>query len=386
MENKLSKIKLGILGGGQLARMLALKCHELGIKPFILSANKADPAAEVSAFHMEGDLQSKKHLKKFLKTVDLATFENEFLNMDLLEQAAAAAGRPIHPKPKVMHLLQDRITQKKLLEKHNIPTAYFRSGQGLQDLTAFTRLFPHGAVLKKRRQGYDGGGVKMIKNSKELFKAKNFILKNKDHLMIEEFVPFKKEAALILARSRKRQIVELPLVETHQKNACCVWVKGPSQHKQKNKLVQKLKTFLNHIDYEGVMAFELFDTPSGDLWVNEIAPRVHNSGHYSLDALSECQFTLHIKAVLNLNLTSPMLLKNGFAMLNLLGGEGALNWKHSSPSKKLLNPEAAAPARLYWYGKVHSRLQRKMGHVNVLASTPAKALNRALQIKKDYSL
>ena len=112
----------------------------------------------------------------------------------------------------------------------------------------------------------------MIKNSKDLFKAKNFILKNKDHLMIEEFVPFKKEAALILARSRKRQIVELPLVETHQKKRMLCLGERPQPTQTKKQISAKIKNFLNHIDYEGVMAFELFDTPSGDLWVNEIAP------------------------------------------------------------------------------------------------------------------
>ena len=380
MENKLSKIKLGILGGGQLARMMALKCHNLGIKPYILSPHKEDPAAMVTAFYECGSLQSKKDLKKFLSLIDVATFENEFLNIATLQKAAFATKTPIHPKPQIMHLLQDKLTQKKLLKEHKIPTAYFISHPDKRQVNDFPRLFPKGVVIKKRQLGYDGGGIKIVKDINSNKESKQFILKHADHVIVEEFVPFKKELALILVRNRKKQIVELPLVETYQENSCCVWVKGPCQQKNKSKLVSKLKTFLNKINYEGVMAFELFETTNGDLMVNELAPRVHNSGHYSLDALSEDQFSLHIKAVLNLNITQPVIRSGGFAMLNLLGGKGQLSWK--SPARALQK----TPAHLHWYGKTLAKEGRKMGHINVLESTVQKALSKILQIKKDYLL
>ncbi len=373
MKNKLSQIKIGILGGGQLARMLALKSHELGLHPYILSAKKTDPAGMVTSFHVEGDLNSKKDLKKFLKLVDVVTFENEFSDTKLLQKVALETHTPIHPKPQVMGLLQDRLKQKQLLQSCKIPTAYYISGEIEKQVPNFKRLFPDGVVLKKRRAGYDGYGVCIVKNIFKDLEAQKFFSKNSGQLIAEEWIPFKKELALILIRNRKKQIVELPLVETKQESACCVWVKGPCQHKNKDSLVKKLKNLMNQIDYEGVMAFELFETKKGNLLVNELAPRVHNSGHYTLSALSEDQFSLHIKAILNLDLVEPNLHTGGFAMLNLLGSKANFPWSNKKHH----------PLQFYWYGKTLFRTGRKMGHVNLLDTTPNKAFNRLLKLKKD---
>ncbi len=369
MKNRLSKVRLGILGGGQLARMMALKSHEMGIKPYVLSAHPQDPAAQITPYFIQGRIDLKKDLKKFLNKVDLAVFENEFLDPVLLYEASIASNTPVHPKPKVMHLLQDRLNQKKLLKKYKIPTAKFIEIHSHKQIHTLPNFFPKGAVLKKRHQGYDGYGTLIVKNIKEDKKIKEFLNK-KPQVIVEEYIPFKKELAIILVRNRKKQIIELPLVETHQEKACCVWVKGPCRHQKKDPLVKKLKNMMNEIHYEGVMAFELFETKQGSLLVNEIAPRVHNSGHYSLDALSEDQFSLHIKAVLNMELVSPVKNSGGFAMLNLLGEKNPSQW---------LPP---AGATLHWYGKTENRPGRKMGHINNLDSTPNKALTTLLDFKK----
>ena len=368
MKNKLSTVKLGILGGGQLARMMALKSHEMGVKPYILSPHPQDPATQVTPHFTQGNLNSQRHLKKFLDKVDLAIFENEFLDPGLLYETSISSNTPIHPMPKTMHLLQDRLNQKQLLQKHKIPTANFIELRSKKQMIELPHLFPKGVVLKKRHQGYDGYGIFIFKidaKNKTIVTdetAKQFISKNKP-LIAEEYIPFKKELAIILVRNRKKQIIELPLVETHQEKACCLWVKGPYRHPKKDLLVKKLKTMLNQIDYEGVIAFELFETKKGSLLVNELAPRVHNSGHYSLDALSEDQFSLHIKAVLNMDLQEPMKCAKGFAMLNLLGESNPGHW---------LPPTGTI---LHWYGKIENRPGRKMGHLNSLNSSPSKALN-----------
>lgn len=368
MKNKLSTVKLGILGGGQLARMMVLKSHEMGIKPYVLSTHPEDPAAQVTPYFIQGNSDSKRHLKKFLDKVDLAIFENEFLDPGLLYETSISSNTPIHPMPKIMHLLQDRLNQKKLLQKHKIPTANFIELHSKKQINELPHLFPKGVVLKKRHQGYDGYGIftfKMDSKNKTIETdeaAKQFINKNKP-LIAEEYIFFKKELAIILVRNRKKQIIELPLVETYQEQACCLWVKGPHKHPKKDLLVKKLKTMLNQIDYEGVIAFELFETKTGSLIVNELAPRVHNSGHYSLDALSEDQFSLHIKAVLNMDLQEPMKCAKGFAMLNLLGEFNSEYW---------LPPIGTT---LHWYGKTENRPGRKMGHLNSLNSSPNKALN-----------
>ena len=368
MKNRLSKVKLGILGAGQLARMLALKSHEMGIQPYVLGPSPQSPGSQVTPHFIKGKLNSKRDLKNFLNKVDLAIFENEFLDPALLHQASLDSNTPIHPRPKVMNLLQDRLSQKKLLRKHKIPTADFMEMPSSS--SALTGMFSEGAVLKKRRQGYDGGGLFISKNIAKDPKAWNFIKKNPKGLIVEKYIPFKRELALILVRNRKKQIVEMPLVETFQEKACCLWVKGPYRHIKKNSLIRKLKTLMHEIEYEGVMAFELFETQKGELMVNELAPRVHNSGHYSLNALSEDQFSFHIKAVLNMDISAPVLRAGGFAMLNLLGLKKPVSF---------LPPKGTA---LHWYGKKDTHIGRKMGHLNSLDTSPNKALKPLLDFLK----
>ena len=372
MKNRLSKVRLGILGGGQLARMMALRCHEIGIKPYILSTHPQDPAPQVTSYFVQGNPKIKRDLKIFLKKVDLAVFENEFIDPTVLHTASIATDTPIHPQPKIMHLLQDRLNQKNLLKKYKIPTARFIDLQSSKQIEDLTRAFPKGFVLKKRNQGYDGYGTLIVKNIEKDNTAKEFIYNN-PQLIAEELISFKKELAIILVRNRKEQIVEFPLVETHQEEARCLWVKGPCRHQKKDSLVKKLKNMLNQISYDGVIAFELFDTTQG-LLVNEIAPRVHNSGHYSMDALSEDQFTLHIKAVLNMDISPPKILSGGFAMLNLLGQQKPSQWFPPAETK------------LHWYGKIQSWPGRKMGHLNSLNSSSTKALTTLLNFKKKINL
>ena len=242
MQNRLSKVKLGILGGGQLARMLAFKCHEMGIKPYVLSSHPQDPAAQVTSYFVQGSLTTKRDVKKFLNKVDLAVFENEFLDPELLHTASIASNTPIHPKPKTMNLLQDRLSQKNLLKRYKIPTAPFIKVHSSKQIKYLASLFPNGVVLKKRHQGYDGYGTLIVKNIETDDMAKQFIEKN-PHLIAEELIPFKKELAIILIRNRKEQIVELPLVETYQEKARCLWVKGPCRHQKKRFINKKAKKY-----------------------------------------------------------------------------------------------------------------------------------------------
>lgn len=376
MENKFSNIKLGILGGGQLARMIALKSHEMGITPYVLNfSNTYCSAAQVTPYSINGKLNSKQSLRKFLNLVDIAIFENEFLDLKILQTVAKETNTSIYPKPQIMRSLQDRLKQKKLFNKFKIPTAPYVTLDSTDQINQISQLFPNGVVLKKRHQGYDGYGTYISKNILKDKKARSFI-NTQAPLIAEQFIPFKREMAIILARNKKKQIVNFPLVETFQEEARCVWLKGPCYHKQLKTLLKKIKTMMNQIDYTGVMAFEFFDTKDGLLMMNEIAPRVHNSGHYSLDTSGENQFTIHLKAVLNLDLNPISIQKGGFAMLNLLGKKKvALSWVSSLPPG----------TKLHWYGK-DNRPERKMGHLTNLDSSSSKALQKLLKFKRDFLL
>ena len=363
--------KIGILGGGQLARMMALKAHSLGLRPFILSESKDDPSAGVTRFWTQGNLDSLKDLKKFLKKTDLVTFENEFVNTKLLAKAMSEAKTPVLPHPQVIQKIQDRWTQKKLLSRHKIPTSPFVKIDNKAQLFKAFHQFNQKIVLKKRRFGYDGGGTFIIKNKKDLKKIMPLV--QKDVFIGEEYIPFQKEWAVILAVHKNADPVSLPLVETVQKNFRCYLVKGPVKDSRADKFITQLKTFVKKIKYDGVIAFELF-LKSGEIFVNEIAPRVHNSGHYSLDALSKDQFTLHLEAVLKQPLGSPRLLYNNFAMLNLLG-----KTENTSAWKKI--PDVF----LHDYDKKEKRKGRKMGHLNAGARSSQEALFRLMKAKKYFA-
>ncbi len=366
---------LGILGGGQLARMLALKAHEMGVPVRVFCQSENEPAALVTAKPFIGQLDSATDLKEFLKSVDVATFESEFLNAELLASLSRELKIPIYPDPKHMGQLQDRLTQKLLLLENKIPTARFLEVRNFADLLeAWDEFHKQGLVLKKRRFGYDGYGTYIVKNFSELLDLEATIEKERFGFIAEEFVSFKRELAVMVTRNRNHEITVLPFVESLQKNSKCFWVKGPINKPEFKKIGKRLKSFLEDIKYVGIMGIEFFDTSDG-LIVNEIAPRVHNSGHYSLDALTEDQFTLHIKAVLGFKSAKVKLLSPGFAMVNLLG-------------TSTLAPIWQLPAevKLHWYGKSENRRGRKMGHYNILDKNPNTALKRGLAALKNFQL
>lgn len=366
---------LGILGGGQLARMMVLKAHEMGLPVLVLSENPDDPAAQVTQGWVQGKLDDEKTLKTFLARCQRVTFESEFLDADRLATLSRATRTPIFPKPRHMALLQDRWTQKKLLLKHGLPTSPFVRVDDESSAQKAFNQFDGQLVFKKRRFGYDGYGTFVVRNAKDLASFLPELEHNPHGFIAEAFIPFQRELAIMAVRGQKGEVLTFPFVETYQENSRCLWVKGPLSAKQNRTLKQlqkRIQDFLKTMGYVGAMGIELFDT-GREILVNELAPRVHNSGHYSLDALSEDQFSLHLKAVLGYELQAPQLIAPGFAMLNLLGSSARAPQWHLSPE-----------VHLHWYGKNQNRAGRKMGHINTLGLTPEKALALALKHRSDF--
>lgn len=360
----MSDFKIGILGGGQLARMLALRGFELGSQVHIYSESSNDPAAQVTRFSHQGKSDSNADLKKFLNEVAVATFESEFMDAELLAKLSKETETNIFPAPNLMGKIQDRLSQKELLNKNKVPTAPYFAVATTEDLEkAFEELGP--LVLKKRRFGYDGNGTFVVRDSKSLASAALMIQTEEHGWIAEKFVKFKRELACVIVRSQDGSIAELPVVETYQEDSRCLWVKGPMKPNTRlTALLTNLKKFLKSTDYVGAMGFEIFDTEY-DLMINELAPRVHNSGHYSMNALSEDQFSLHMKAVAGLRISSPLPLATGFAMYNLIGSS------KETPQWTDI-PDGIG---FHWYGKTENRPGRKMGHMNAIGTTPEAALN-----------
>lgn len=367
--------RVGFLGGGQLARMLALKAHQMGLEPHVLSEHRSDPAAQVSLFWHPGNPQNLKDLVEFAKTVDIVTFESEFLEGKLLQEFQKKIQTPIYPRVSHLETLQDRWSQKQALEEASLPTSPFIKVTDQKSFLVACDFFENEVVFKKRHGGYDGNGTFILKSKKSLAPIQSQLEKINYHVIAEEFVPFQRELACVFARNPSGQVTALPLVESFQEYSRCSWVIGPVKHKAWPSLRKKIQNWLSKIDYVGVLAFELFDV-GPELLINETAPRVHNSGHYSMDALTVDQFELHLRCLLDLPLPkeNTFLAKN-FAMINLLG-------RTSNPAWAPKNFQG----RLHWYGKKDNRPGRKMGHLNLIGNNSQKLLKLGLQERKRMGL
>ncbi|MDX9730435.1 MAG: 5-(carboxyamino)imidazole ribonucleotide synthase [Bdellovibrionales bacterium] len=373
---------IGILGGGQLARMLVLEAHRLNLPVAVLSPSTEDPAHAVSGTAVQGDPNSLKALETFMSRCSVVTFESEFYDAAAIEQASRKTAVPVWPNPNLMARLQDRLPQKRLFDEFKIPTApWFDVDRHPREIL---NALGGKAVFKKRRGGYDGYGTFVVRSEKDLATLPDTIEK-KQEFIAEKLISFRREIALIAVRDRRGQCFFFPFVESKQENSRCLWVKGPLKETAAFiQMKRKIARFLGKTGYVGAMGIEMFETKTGELLVNEIAPRVHNTGHYTMDAFTLNQFSLHLRAVAGLPVSSRSVRyrqvlsktthsKTSFAMWNLLGSNSKPK-SHTtalSPWKaRTLSPEA----ELHWYGKTEARPGRKMGHVNAIAKTPEKAL------------
>lgn len=363
--------RFGIIGGGQLARMLVQAGQTLGFEMHVLSDSSEDPAAQVTPHHHKFSLSDRMHLENFIDHMSFVTFESEFVEPKTFMGFEKDQKLKFYPSLDNMAMFRDRKTQKQWLVDNKIPTAKFIAS--LEDSSDPQKLrqklektFRHGFVLKKTLFGYDGYGT-WISTSKTPLESLN--LKNPTDWIVEEKISFKRELAAQFARTSKGAIIEFPLVESQQENNRCDWIKGPIQHRKWTSLKAKIIKALDKANYVGVIAFELFDSKAG-LVVNEVAPRVHNSGHHTQQSMSLSQFHAHLLCALPIEFKS-VLQSKGFSMANLIG-----------PTD--LKPDTDVPENVFihWYGKKELREGRKVGHLNSLAKTPEVALKNALKARR----
>lgn len=360
---------VGILGSGQLARMLLLEAAPLGLQISVFAAHNQDPAAQVCGQSHLGSMEDIEDLRKFLRPLKAVTFESEFVDTHKMQKCLPAELN-VFPKLEVISQIQDRLTQKQLLDQFGIATSPWMEVQDKADLQEAEKRFPKGFVLKARRFGYDGYGTFVFRQGKA---HPDVLQKSKYGFIAEAFVPFQREVAMLLVRSRSDEFRALPLVESVQVQSRCFSVAGPITHRSLKKVQTQFRNLMRKLDYVGVLAVELFDNGK-ELVVNELAPRVHNSAHYSLNGLTCSQFEYHWRAGLDLPLPKVELVRPGFAMVNLLGEGGEISLSY------------APKGFLHWYGKGENRAGRKLGHINTLGSSPGQALRKALEWRKDFQL
>lgn len=369
-QEKSTQISLGILGGGQLSQMLVEAGNPLGLKISVLTGQPDDPAAQVCGNTQIGSAEEIEVLKRFLGRLNFVTFESEFINTKKL-RAALPDHVQVFPHIEALEKIQDRLTQKELLDQFKIPTSPWLPVRSHADLKEAKKRFPKGYVLKKRRFGYDGYGTFIFKNGEG---DESILEKDSNGFIAEEFIPFRRELALSVVRSKSHGFQSLPLVESVQVDSRCFSVEGPVRNAKAQMVDRGIRRMMNALDYQGILAIELFETRAGHLLVNELAPRVHNSAHYSQEALTCSQFEYHLRAGLDWPLPRVEMLRKGFAMLNLLGEGGEVGL-----SRKPLGA-------LHWYGKKDNRRGRKLGHINTLGANPKAALKTAKLWRKDFKL
>lgn len=371
-------LTLGILGGGQLAKMLAQSAYQLGLQVAIIE-HGASPAGVMTKLEFPGGWSSENDLEEFIKASDIITLENEFINPSILETIAER--RLCFPTAETISLIQDKFTQKQTFNSAGIPTTEFKAIDSIQSALDFGAEHGFPFVLKTRTLGYDGYGNATIRNANDIQTARSKFTETEEprELMAEKFVSFTKELAVMVARNRRGETAVYPCVETIQENHICRVVIAPAQidpalqHLAKEIALACVET----INGVGVFGIEMFLTTEGKILVNEIAPRPHNSGHYTIEACHTSQYENAVRAVCNLPLGSPDMIAPAAVMVNLLGersGDGIPD----SVVDTLNFPTAS----LHLYGKSGSRKGRKMGHITALGKTVDEALESAIGAAK----
>jgi len=348
---------VGVLGAGQLARMLALAAHPLGVRCRVYDPVARPPAAAV-ARHFRGDFEDGEALRRFADGLAAVTYELEHLPVRTLEMLTGTV--ELRPHPRALRVAADRLAEKTFLRGLGIPTADFAPVDREEDIDPGVDRLGLPLVLKTRTQGYDGRGQVVVRTHAMLAPALSTL--GRTPLLAEAVVPFDRELSIIVVRSQAGEVRTYPLVENHHENGVLRWTLAPAPGVGDG-VLEQAETFARRIvqslDYVGVMTIELFQV-GARLLVNELAPRVHNSGHWTIEGAETSQFENHLRAVLGLPLGATTA-TDGWVLFNLLG-------ETPDPRRVL----AVQGAHLHLYDKTPRR-GRKLGHVTCRASDPAAA-------------
>jgi 5-(carboxyamino)imidazole ribonucleotide synthase len=383
--------RVGVIGGGQLAWMMADAAEALGIELVIQTPHPTDPAVGIASDTIFAPIDDATATAKLASRCDVITFENEFINLEALKPLAQQ-GICFRPRLEALAPLLDKYDQRCYLEDIGLPQPSFMTLEGEVGNEEFLHTASFGQpmnlselefplVFKARRHGYDGQGTFIVRDSNSLQETWKKL--GHSSVLVEEFIPFERELAVIAARSVAGEVVVYPVVETQQEEQVCRRVLVPAEISLS--VVEEIEaiahTLLNSLQVVGVFGIELFLTTSGKVLVNEVSPRTHNSGHYTLDACETSQFEQQLRAVTGLPLGSPALQCDGAVMVNLLGYEYSQN-DYLDKRQKLANLPRSF---VHWYRKTESRPGRKLGHVTVLLDSPQRSSAQAT-IQKIESL
>lgn len=372
-----SDFKLGVLGGGQLGRMLLAETQKFDIHTSILDNSEDAPCAEICNRFVKGDLLDFDVVYNFGKSVDLLTIEIENVNLNALDKLEEE-GLTIFPKPKDLRIIQSKARQKNFYKDKGIPTAEFSHYAYKQELVHSYNndIIDFPFVWKSARFGYDGKGVKIVKNYEDLKSLPDV------ECIAEKLIPFKNELAVIVARNKNGETKTYPVVEMefHPEANQVEYVICPARidFKVTEKARQTALDVVSKMNFVGLLAVEMFQTKDNQILVNEVAPRPHNSGHYSIEASYTNQFEQHLRSILNLPLGNTESKVAGI-MVNLVGEEGFSGDVVYENIEEVLKIDGVTP---HIYGKKETRPFRKMGHVTIVNKDIDEARKTAQLVKE----
>jgi len=362
-------LRVGIIGGGQLGRMMIYRARKLGMQISVLDESSLAPAAALADRFVQGSLYDPAAIRRLAEGCDVITYEIEHLHVDALS-ALESEGMTVRPSPAVLKTIQDKWVQKRVLCDAGVSVPRFAVVDTSADAPAAAeqiRAFGLPCVQKARTGGYDGRGVLVIESQQQLSRL------IAGESMVEELIPVRSEVAVIIARATDGALATYPLVGMRFRPGANVleWLEAPADvdldvaHRLRAEAVKAVEA----IGGVGIFAVELFVDEKGRVLVNEIAPRPHNSGHFSIEACVTDQFEQHLRAICGLPLGDTTLLSDA-VMINLLGEPGS----HGRPVIEGLDEILSLPGvQFHWYGKAETLPNRKMGHVTVLAADLGRA-------------
>jgi 5-(carboxyamino)imidazole ribonucleotide synthase len=373
MAKQISDLKLGILGGGQLGRMLIQEAINYNVTTLVLDPDINAPCKHISNYFECGSITDYDTVYNFGKKADVITIEIEKVNIEALEQLEKE-GKQVFPQSRVIRLIQDKGVQKQFLKENNIPTSPFVLVNGKEDMLNSSFSFPY--MLKQRKDGYDGKGVMKISSARDLEEA------FEGPCLIEELVDFDKEIAVIVSRNSNGDVRTFPMVEM-EFNAEANLVEFlispstyPASVQERAEVIAK--NIAAALNITGLLAVEMFVTRNGEILVNELAPRPHNSGHQTIEGNYVSQFEQHLRAIFNLPLGDTRCITNS-VMINLLGEKGYDGVAKYKGLEKIL---ALDGVYVHLYGKKYTKPFRKMGHVTVVDQNRESAIEKANYIKQ----
>lgn len=364
--------RVGVIGGGQLARMMTVPAIELGLELKVLSEAPNSPAQLATT--MVGDYNKIDVVREFAKTVDVITFDHEHVPISVLQQLEAE-GINVQPPSKALAFAQNKLQMRQKLSTLGLPMPAWAEIKTASELDDF--IFANGgvAILKTPIGGYDGKGVRVVRSSKDANDWLNEITKYGGSLLAEEKVDFVRELAQLSARNPSGEFTAWPLVETVQEDGVCAVVFAPAPNTTESIMLETSKiarSVAEGLGVTGVLAVELFESRDGRILINELAMRPHNSGHFSIEGSVTSQFEQHIRAVLDMPLGSCVARANHAVMVNLLGVDESNDFVQAFAKSMAAHPNA----KIHTYGKA-ARKGRKMGHITVVAQSSDEALQEA---------